>query len=123
MTRNATVWREEEKATVVIYAAYSTSFSGASISIFKLVFKLKFNSPVICLGRTLVCTKQWLFFFLSEPIRFRDNVTVQTAGEYENLIVPCEVEGDPAPTVTWTFNGKMAEGRLSVSFNSLQKLI
>lgn len=42
---------------------------------------------------------------------------MQTAGEYENLIVRCEVEGDPAPTVTWTFNGKMVEGRLSVSFN------
>jgi hypothetical protein len=61
VTRNATVWREEEKATVVIYVAYSTSFSGASISIFKLVFKLKFNPPVSCLGRTLVCTQQWLF--------------------------------------------------------------
>jgi hypothetical protein len=45
-----------------------------------------------------------------KPIKFADTATNQTASEYQNLTVRCEVEGDPLPTVTWTVNGKAAEG-------------
>ena len=60
---------------------------------------------------------------LSEPIKFVDTATHQTASEYQNLTVRCEVDGDPQPTVTWTVNGKAVKGRPSVSFISLKKLI
>jgi hypothetical protein len=48
-----------------------------------------------------------------------DTATVQTASEHQNVIVRCEVDGEPEPTVMWTVKGKMVEGKLSVSFNSL----
>ena len=44
---------------------------------------------------------------------------MQTAREHQNVIVRCEVDGEPEPTVMWTVKGKMVEGKLSVSFNSL----
>jgi hypothetical protein len=49
-----------------------------------------------------------------------DTATVQTASEYQNVLVRCEVDGDPEPTVKWTVNGKMVDGKLSVLFNSLK---
>ena len=60
---------------------------------------------------------------LSGPIKFLDTATNQTATEYQNLTVRCEVDGDPMPTVTWTVNGKEAKGRPSVSFISIKKPI
>ncbi|GFG35621.1 hypothetical protein Cfor_02544, partial [Coptotermes formosanus] len=45
-----------------------------------------------------------------KPIRFVDTATVQTASENQNVLVPCEVDGDPQPTVVWTVNSKTVEG-------------
>jgi len=46
-----------------------------------------------------------------EPIKFVDTEMVQTASEYQSVIVRCEVEGDPEPTIMWTVKGKQVQGK------------
>ncbi|KDR18247.1 limbic system-associated membrane protein-like isoform X2 [Zootermopsis nevadensis] len=45
-----------------------------------------------------------------KPIKFADTATVQTVSEYQNVVVPCEVDGDPEPEINWTVNGKLPQG-------------
>jgi hypothetical protein len=53
----------------------------------------------------------------SEPIKFVDTVTVQTATLYQSVVVRCDAEGDPEPIIKWTVNGKLPEGKPFISFN------
>jgi hypothetical protein len=46
-----------------------------------------------------------------EPINFVDTATVQTAKEHQSVVVRCEVEGDPEPSVMWTVKGKEPKGK------------
>jgi hypothetical protein len=49
-----------------------------------------------------------------EPIKFVDTATVQTASEYQNVVVRCEVDGDPEPTIKWTVKGKLPQGKCCI---------
>lgn len=44
-----------------------------------------------------------------KPITFVDTPTVQVAKENQNVLVRCEVDGDPEPKIVWTVKGKAAK--------------
>jgi hypothetical protein len=69
----------------------------------------------------LYLTEFFLLLLLleSEPIEFVDTVPVQTASLYQSVVVRCEADGDPEPTIKWTVNGKVPEGKLCILFDSL----
>ncbi|PSN57529.1 hypothetical protein C0J52_01614 [Blattella germanica] len=45
-----------------------------------------------------------------KPLKFLDTSPVQVAKETESVVMRCEVEGDPEPSITWSAKGKVIDG-------------
>ncbi|XP_069688226.1 lachesin-like [Periplaneta americana] len=45
-----------------------------------------------------------------KPIKFADASTVQSAIENQDVLVRCEVDGDPEPAIMWSIKGKSPDG-------------
>ena len=48
-----------------------------------------------------------LFLKCAEPISFGDTPIVQNATEGDNMVIRCDVGGDPTLRMSWIFRGKL----------------
>ena len=55
-------------------------------------------------------------YFFTEPIKFLDTSPVQVANESESVVMRCEVEGEPEPSISWSAKGKTPDGKLLYSY-------